>query len=348
MAYMIDMRRLRVLRAVAYHGTVTAAAKALHFTPSAASQQIRQLGRELGVTLLEPNGRRVRLTPAARSLLAHADAIEAQWERAEVDLRSADDQPAGLLRVAGFPVAVSTLLAPMTTALRARYPRLTVEIRETEPKDSFDLLFEGAVDLAIVEATTNNPPPSDVRFDQRPLVDDTFDLVVPATHRLAGRDTVDLAETADECWIAPIPQSTCHGHVFSACSAAGFTPNVVHRALEWNAIAHLVAYGLGFALVPRLAYLAPHLPIVRVPLGDGAPRRKLLTCTRGGGHQHPAAAAALDELHRLAPAVAADASPGGIDRSEVRVSKDHEHSEQSHSATRAGHRRQQRNRARGR
>ncbi|WP_316311682.1 LysR family transcriptional regulator, partial [Clavibacter michiganensis] len=110
---MIDLRRLHVLRAVAHYGTVTAAAGALHFTTSAASQQIRQLARELGVDLLEPQGRGVRLTPAAESLLAHADAIQARWEQAELDLRADHGAPAGLLRVSGFPVAVSVLLAPM-------------------------------------------------------------------------------------------------------------------------------------------------------------------------------------------------------------------------------------------
>ncbi|CAM5561239.1 hypothetical protein SALBM217S_09447 [Streptomyces griseoloalbus] len=64
---MIDLRRLHVLRSVAHYGTVTAAARALHFTPSAASQQIRQLARDLGVDLLEPQGRGVRLTPAAEA-----------------------------------------------------------------------------------------------------------------------------------------------------------------------------------------------------------------------------------------------------------------------------------------
>lgn len=81
---MIDLRRLHVLRAVSHYGTVTAAARALHFTPSAASQQIRQLARDLDVDLLEPQGRGVRLTPAAESLLAHADAIEARWDEAEL------------------------------------------------------------------------------------------------------------------------------------------------------------------------------------------------------------------------------------------------------------------------
>ena len=96
---MIDLRRLHVLRAVAHYGTVTAAARALHFTPSAASQQVRQLARDLGVDLLEPQGRGVRLTPAAESLLAHADAIQARWDQAELDLRADHGAPSGVLRV---------------------------------------------------------------------------------------------------------------------------------------------------------------------------------------------------------------------------------------------------------
>ncbi|MFG2793611.1 LysR family transcriptional regulator [Streptomyces sp. NPDC048419] len=300
---MIDLRRLHVLRAVAHYGTVTAAARALHFTTSAASQQIRQLARDLDVDLLEPQGRGVRLTPAAESLLAHADAIQARWEQAELDLR-AEHAPAGPLRVSGFPVAVSVLLAPMAVRLQQRHPRLSVRIQEAGVPESFDLLFEGETDLAIVEATPQNPPLSDARFDQQPLLDDPFDLVVPADHPLAGRERVGLSDAAHEDWIAPVADSPCRPHVMSACGEAGFSPGVVHHALDWNVTAHLVANRLGVALIPRLAQLTPHLPIARVRC-TGNPHRKLLTCTRRGGRERPAVAAALQELRELAPTAVA-------------------------------------------
>ncbi|MGW0331079.1 LysR family transcriptional regulator [Streptomyces sp. NPDC003011] len=301
---MIDLRRLHVLRAVAHYGTVTAAARALHFTPSAASQQIRQLARELGVDLLEPQGRGIRLTPAAESLLAHADAIQARWEQAELDLRAGDGEPAGPLRASGFPTAVSVLLAPMAVRLRARHPRLVVRIQESGVPASFDLLFEGESDLAVVEATPYNPPLTDARFEQQPLLDDPFDLVVPEDHPLAGRDRVGLADAAHEEWIAPVPESPCRAHVLSACGEAGFSPDVVHHALDWNVTAHLVAHRLGVALIPRLAQLTPHLPIARVRC-TGNPHRKLLTCTRRGGRARPAVVAALEELRELAPTAVA-------------------------------------------
>jgi DNA-binding transcriptional LysR family regulator len=301
---MIDLRRLHVLRAVAHYGTVTAAARALHFTPSAASQQIRQLARDLGVDLLEPQGRGVRLTPAAESLLAHADAIQVRWEQAELELRADRGEPAGPLRVGGLSVAVPALLAPMAVRLRERHRRLTVSVQETGVPESFDLLFEGEIDLAVVEATPHNPPMSDTRYDQQPLLDDPFDLVVPADHPLAGRDLVDLAEVAQEDWIAPFSDSPCRAHVMSACGAAGFTPGVVHHARDWNVTAHLVAHGLGVALIPRLAYLTADLPITRISCA-GNPHRKLLTCTRAGAHERLAIAAALAVLRDLAPTAAA-------------------------------------------
>jgi DNA-binding transcriptional LysR family regulator len=301
---MIDLRRLHVLRAVDHYGTVTAAAQALHFTPSAASQQIRQLGRELGVALLEPSGRRVRLTSAAQRLLQHADEISARWELAELDLRADCDQPTGPLRMAGFPVAVTALLAPAAAGLVARHPRLSPRISEAEAGECFDLLFTGDADLAVVEAKPDEPPRDQARFDQHPLLDDPFDLVVAADHRLAGRGRVDLVEVADDPWIVPSAACTCRTHVLAACGAAGFTPNVAHDALAWSATIALVAHGLGVALVPRLAQVPAHAAVVRLPC-IGEPRRKILTVTRRGGRASPSVAAALDELERLAPALLA-------------------------------------------
>ncbi|QVJ00051.1 LysR family transcriptional regulator [Nocardiopsis eucommiae] len=299
---MIDLRRLRILRAVAHHGTVTAAAEALHFTPSAASQQIRQLSRELEVPLLEPLGRGVRLTPAARSLLEHADAIQARWERAQIEMRGLEAEPAGPLRVAGFPVVLTRLLAPMAAALRTAYPRLDVRILESEPGDSLDLLFRGDIDLSIVESAPSTPGLDDTRFDQAFLFEDPFDLLVARGHRLAERTSVPLAETARESWVLPQPGTTCHAHAMTACGAVGFTPQGRHQALEWSSVAALVAHDLGVALIPRSADLSPDLPVTRLRLeGSPTPARSLLTFTRAGARERPSVAAAVTELERLVP-----------------------------------------------
>lgn len=293
---MIDLRRLRVLRAVAYYGTVTAAAESLHLTTSAASQQIRQLARELDVRLLEPQGRRVRLTPVARGLLTHADVIEAQWELAAAELHALDGEPAGELRMAGFPSAMCRLLAPVAGALQAEHPRLDVRLREAEPEDCYDLLFNGETDLAVVEASADAPAHGDQRFEQQTLIEDPFDLVVHADHPLAGRDDVRLAEAAGERWVIGTGRWS-RQHVLAACSAAGFGPNVVHGACEWSVVAVMVSHGLGVALVPRLALLTGVPSIRRLRLtGAPAPSRTFLTVTRRGATGSPAVRAALDAL----------------------------------------------------
>lgn len=298
---MIDVRRLSVLRAVAHYGTVTAAAQALHLTPSAASQQVRALGRELGVTLLEPDGRRVRLSQAARDLLVHADAIEERWQQAQAALAAAARPLTGMLQLCGFPTAVSTLLAPLATRLRRRHPSLAVRIVESEPAASFDLVFSGAADLAIIEATPDSPPLTDRRFDQRALLHDPFDLLVPVGHPLAERGAVTLVDAATEPWILGMPASSSRQHALAACSAAGFSPQIAHEAREWSVVATLVAHGLGVALVPRLAQLPTELTVPRLALaGPPAPSRQFLTCIRRGSHAHPAITEAMPDLATLA------------------------------------------------
>lgn len=300
---MIDLRRLRMLRAVDHYGTVTAAARALYVTPSAASQQIRQLGRELGVTLLEPDGRRVRLTHAALGLLIHVEAIEEHWQRAEAELAAAGPDAAlsGSLRLCGIPTALAALLVPAAVRLRELHPRLTASIREAEPQECFDLVFAGVADLAITMAAPAGPPLTDPRFEQRPLLDDPYDLLTASDHPLAGRPGVTLESCAFEPWIVSMPDTTYRHMVVALCTAAGFTPTIAHEVLDWTAVATLVGHGLGISLIHRLARLPADPPVVRTPLAaHGAPSRRLLAVIRRGSHTRPGITAALAVLTDLA------------------------------------------------
>jgi DNA-binding transcriptional LysR family regulator len=119
---MMDLRRLRVLRVLAERGTVTATAEALHLTPSAVSQQLRQLSRELGVELLRPDGRRVQLTPAALILLEHTDRLYEQWERVRAAIAVPEGGPRGRLGMRAVSSAIAALLVPAVSRLREVYP----------------------------------------------------------------------------------------------------------------------------------------------------------------------------------------------------------------------------------
>ena len=297
---MID-QRLHVLRLLAAHGTVTEVARILNYTPSAVSHQLQTLARDLQVTLLVQDGRRVRLTPAARTLLEHVDGLFAQWEAIRAEVSRSSHETGGSLRICGFSTAAAALLPFVAQQVVEAHPRVTPRIIEADPEDCFDLLLADQADLAVVVATQSLPPNTDPRFDQQPLLDDPLDLLVPEHHRLADRPSVLLRQAAGEPWLLDRPGRPHHQLVLAACAAAGFTPTPAHVAAEWDTGAALVAAGFGVALVPRLARLPAGYPIVRVPLrGDPRPARHIVTAVRRGSRRDPVLLTALAALDTIA------------------------------------------------
>jgi DNA-binding transcriptional LysR family regulator len=299
----VDLRRLQVLRMVHAHGSVTAAAGALHLTPSAVSHQLRQLARELGTELLAKDGRGVRLTDAGRLLVRHADRLNEAWEQARADVAAHDEHITGTLDMAAFATALGRLLAPAAAELATTAPQLEVRLHEIDQSaDGFELLLANEVDLALVSPSTEGPPLDDPRFDQQALLSEPLDLLVPADHRLADEEVVSLDAVACESWILADEASwDCHQLVASACAAAGFSPNIVHRAKTPVAVGALVAHHLGVAVVPRLLPHAPEAALARLPLaGDPPPTRSILTAVRRGSARQPALAHGLAAIRRAA------------------------------------------------
>jgi len=293
---MIDPR-LRILQMVAEHGTVTAAAQALHYTPSAVSYQLRQLSAEVGADLVVQYGRGIRLTNAARILLRHAERLQEQWELARAELATAGTEPTGQVTLCGFSTAASRLLPAAAAGLRDTHPSLTVRIIEAEPDRCYDLLLAERADLALLVVTPDSPPMTDHRFDQQPLLDDPLDLVVPQDHPLTRRRRVTLADAAREPWILGNPGTTYHQLVLAACLSAGFTPHIAHYADEWGTGTALVAHGFGVILVPRLAQLSEESRVARLPLyGEPAPARRIMSVTRLGAREIPVLTHAVDTI----------------------------------------------------
>lgn len=296
---MIDPR-LHTLRMLREHGTVTAAATALHLTPSTVSQQLRLLAKDLDVQLLEQVGRRVRLTSAAHTLLRYADELFAQAERARAELAAHRTGITGVLRISAMPTALVALVAPAAARLRDANPLLTVEMNEDESKHCFDLLLSGDSDIGVLIPASGGPALDDPRFEQHQLIDEPQDLLVPAGHRLAECRSVALTEVAEEPWVgAPARVAHCH-LLLGACAAAGFLPRINHRGVDWLGISAMVAHGFGVSLIPRLATLPADHAVVRVPLhGDSAPTRRHIICIRRGSAAQPAIAAGLAAVREV-------------------------------------------------
>lgn len=187
---MLDLQRLRALHAVSVHGTVGAAAAALGYTPSAVSQQIAKLERETRTVLLERQGRGVRLTEQAEQLAATAQELLAIVERAETELEERRGLPAGRLTVAAFASAARGLLPGVLADLARRHPGLDTRLTEVDPHLSVDLVAKGAVDVAVAHDWDIAPLPAPPGVEQAVIGDDLCDLLVPAGHPFAGRESV--------------------------------------------------------------------------------------------------------------------------------------------------------------
>ncbi|MFE9010554.1 LysR family transcriptional regulator [Streptomyces cyaneofuscatus] len=295
-----DVKKLRILRTLRDRGTVTATAEALLMTPSAVSQQLTNLAKQLGVELLEPQGRRVRLTDAAHLVLRHAEAVFAQLERADAELTGYLRGEAGEVRVGAFSTAVPALVVPAVRLLRAEdRPGPDVRVREAEAAEAYELLTAGEVDLALSLAA-HAPTARDPRFSLFPLLADPLDVALPAGHPLADAPALRLADLAADRWIfggsGPWSEITT-----AACEAAGFVPEQAHSAAGWTAILALVEAGMGIALVPRMASREQRREgvVMRVLEAD-QPRRHVVAAVRHGAESGPAVARVLSALSRVA------------------------------------------------
>jgi DNA-binding transcriptional LysR family regulator len=288
---MIDLGRLRALHAVASYGTVLAAGEALHCTPSAVSQQLAKLERETGTTLVEKDGRRLRLTEAGRVLAEHAARILVAVDEAESALAAQRDTVTGRLTVAAFATACRALLPYALHRLAADHPHLTTGLVEGNPHDGLDALRRGHVDLAVLDDWPEVALryPTGIAYTALGL--DVADLVVPSGHRLASGRPVRLAEIRDERWITAPVGAVCHEWLLRVLP--GVRPDFLVG--EFATQLTLVAAGLGVAMVPRLA--RPTLPDgVRVVPVRPEPTRRVVVAWREASAARPAIGAAVAAL----------------------------------------------------
>lgn len=299
---MVDLRRLRTLREVAARGTIAAAADALHLTPSAASQQLAALEKEIGRPLLEPAGRTVRLTAAAEVLLRRADAIFAELEQLDADLAAEAGGTAGLLRIGSFASGIIALIAPTAVALRDSRPDLRLEVIDVEAPYALEQLDRHELDVVVSMESGHAPAHGDPRYARLDLLSDPMDVALPSTHPLAQGvpgEPIALGSLAQEAFVLPPSDWSCEHVVRSACTAAGFTPRAAHRASDWAAGLALVGAGLGVSMLPRMAELVPPPGVAVVPL-EPAPARHVIAITRRGAQEHPAVSAMLEGLRATA------------------------------------------------
>jgi DNA-binding transcriptional LysR family regulator len=304
----MDTGRLRMLRELADHGTVAAVAQALSMTPSAVSQQLKILQREAGVTLIEPDGRRVRLTDAGQVLVGHADTVLAALDRAKAEMDAYRSTPRGTVSVSFFPSGAAMLLAPLISRTAER--GVQVLGRDVDVPASRAPAQLADFDVVVVHRDERDASPWGPRFEATELLREPLDIVLPPGHHLAGRGQVELADLSDEQWIGVEGGLMVDDVLNSIATRSGVQPRITQRINDFRVVEELVNAGTGIALMPRYVILARNL--VRLPITDISVARRVEAITRAGASARPAVAAVIDELREIAAAISS--TTGALDR----------------------------------
>lgn len=300
----MDIRRLRLLRELADRGTVNAVAKALHYTPSAVSQQIRSLQVEVGVQLTEPSGRGLRLTDAGRALAARADDVLAALDRAQVEVDSFRSGLRGTVRIALFPSG-ALLLLPGLLRWAADQRELQLECRDIDMTPPEVPGLTADFDIVVTHRDDQAEPFAAERMEVTPLLREPIDVALPHGHPLATREQVELTELAAEPWIGVDVGFPVDDVLRSLAMRTGVRPTVVQRINDFRVTEALVADGRGVALLPR--YAVDGSGLVLRPLAGVRAGRNVEAVSRRGASSRPAVRAVLDAL--LAEAAARTGGP---------------------------------------
>ncbi len=286
---MLDVQRLRVLRAVVADGSIQGAANALGYSSSAISQQVTALQRATGLRLIQKNGRGIEPTAAAFRL---ANESEKVFEGlAELDSLVADMRVGnvGGLTVSYFSSAGTTWIPPVIAKMSQLFPRMRLDLRLSEIPDAKQS------DVAIYSRGRSENA-GDADSVVYPLVEEPYYVVVRRDSELASYDQVPLRVLEAHPWIDnDTARGPCRQVVIDACAAAGFTPTFRIEAQDFYCAIQFAVEGLGITVLPRLSLAALPTAVVAVPIVDPVPQRRIAVRIRSALVGN----AAVDQLVQL-------------------------------------------------
>lgn len=292
----MEVRHLMLLREIAGRGTLAAVAAATHRTPSAVSQQLRTAERELGVKLVEPVSRGLRLTAEGQLLAESADEVARVLAEVEARLGERMGQPGGTVSIGTLPSAGEALLPGLVERLRGS--PITIEVQD------FDLAEEGFAartldhDLVIAHSAAGDVPSGAEGLVARVLAHEPLDVALPIGHLLAAKAELSPEDLVGTSWIA-VPQGFPFDSVLLAIEAVTGSP--LHRRLRLidnRLVESFVAVGEGLALLPRFT-TRPHPGTVLRPLRGVNARRALVALARPDHYARRAVRAVVGHLQQI-------------------------------------------------
>lgn len=293
---MLNVPRLRILYELVRRGSVSAVAESLWITPSAVSQQLSALEREVGTALVERVGRTVRPTEAGRRLALEAERVLAALDEAESTAQELTSADHAALRVAAFPSVLLGVLSPALARLRATHPELIVEVVGVEGAVGLDLVRVGRADLAVVDDWGWDLGAEHAGLHVTPLLSDPLLAVLPAEHPMAAADGVRWSDLARSDWVIEPGETLFTQQIAAHCRRAGFEPRVRARVRDFATQTALVS-ALGLVTVLPATAAGPTGTAVTRPMRPDV-RRRLMLVTRDPGR--PSAAHLTSALHHVA------------------------------------------------
>ncbi|MBE1582206.1 DNA-binding transcriptional LysR family regulator [Nonomuraea angiospora] len=282
---MMNLTHLRVLEAVARHGSVTEAARELHYSQPSISHHLGRLESSIGARLIQRVGRGIRLTPEGEVLAQRAREIVGRVEAASAEMAAHVGLRAGRVRVAGFQTVLSTIVPKAAAELSASYPGIELNLVDVHPVEGLRMLRAGHVDLALVFRHADTPDEEE-GFRLTHLLDDPLYLI----SREPGQR---LEDHRDSAWVGGCER--CRATMVAACRQAGFTPRIAYSSDDMVVVQTLVAAGMGVATLPGLALQAHRTPGVHATEIPGNARH-IFAVTYGEPPDPPATTALLKIL----------------------------------------------------
>jgi DNA-binding transcriptional LysR family regulator len=291
----VETRRLQMLLELSRLGSMRNVADLLGTTTSTVSQQIAALARETGTALVEPDGRRVRLTPAGRRLAAHAATILGAVEAARLDL-DPDAAPAGTVHVSGFATAIRRTLLPIVNELGDSHPDVNIVVHEHEPGEALALLATDDVDLALTYDYNLAPVSADATLDTVALWATAWGLgaPTPAAGTVRGDALAVFGAFRDHDWIGNSRNRADEDVVRIIASMAGFEPRVTHQSDSLDLVEDLILSGMGVGLLP--ADRPARAGVTLIPLTQPDVTLRASAQTRRGRAAWPPLGLVLDRL----------------------------------------------------
>jgi DNA-binding transcriptional LysR family regulator len=287
---MLNLTHLRVLDAVARQGSVTDAAKELHYSQPSVSHHLGRLEAATGARLIQRVGRGIRLTPEGELLAARAAEIMGRVDAASVELAAHVGLRAGRVRLAGFQTILSTLIPKAAAELSRARPGIELNLVDVHPVEALNLLRAGSVDVALIFRHADTPLEEEEGFRLTHLLDDPLYLV-------SNRPKQRLENHRDSAWVGGCVR--CRAALITACERVGFTPRIAFSSDDMVVVQSLVASGMGVATLPGLALKAHRTRGIHTTEIAGN-ARQIYAVTYGDPPDPPATSALIEILKAVA------------------------------------------------